>query len=269
MPRRRKLYSNARLLDPASGLDVKGALLTEGDRIVDLGPKLANAGFADDTEVIDCQGHALCPGLIDMHVWLREPGAEHRETIATGARAAAAGGITSMVAMPNTDPVIDEVALVEFISRRAVDTAVVRIPASAAITKGTRGEEMCELGLLAQAGAVAFTEGEKAVASARIMRRALSYATTFDLLLMQHCENPSLARDGAMNEGEIAARLGLSGIPAVAETITLERDIRLLEATGGRLHASHLSTRNRWMPCVAPSRRVCACRPVSHPITSP
>lgn len=243
MPRRRKLYSNARLLDPASGLDVKGALLTEGDRIVDLGPKLANAGFADDTEVIDCQGHALCPGLIDMHVWLREPGAEHQETIATGARAAAAGGITSMVAMPNTDPVIDEVALVEFISRRAVDTAVVRILASAAITKGTRGEEMCELGLLAQAGAVAFTEGEKAVASARIMRRALSYATTFDLLLMQHCEDPSLARDGAMNEGEIAARLGLSGIPAVAETITLERDIRLLEATGGRLHASHLSTR--------------------------
>lgn len=242
MARRRTLYKNARLLDPSSGLDVKGALLTEGDKIVDLGPKLASGSFAGDTEVIDCQGHCLAPGLIDMHVWLREPGAEHQETIATGARAAAAGGVTTMVAMPNTDPVIDEVALVEFVARRAADTAVVRILPAAAVTKGTRGEEMTELGLLAQAGAVAFTDGEKPVASARLMRRALSYATTFDLLLMQHCEDPSLAKGGAMNEGEIAARLGLSGIPAVAETIMLERDLRLLEVTGGRLHAAHLST---------------------------
>lgn len=242
MARRRKLYTNARLLDPASGLDVRGALLTDGNRIVDLGPKLGNASFADDTETIDCQGHCLSPGLIDMHVWLREPGAEHQETIATGARAAAAGGITSVVAMPNTEPVIDEVALVEFISRRAADTAVVRVLPAAAITRGTKGEEMTELGLLAQAGAVAFTEGEKTVTSSRLMRRALSYATTFDLLLMQHCEDASLAKGGVMNEGEVAARLGLSGIPAVAETILLERDMRLLEATGGRLHASHLST---------------------------
>lgn len=241
-PRRRTLYTNARLLDPSSGLDVKGALLTEGDRIIDLGPKLASGGFAGDTEVIDCQGHCLAPGLIDMHVWLREPGAEHQETIATGARAAAAGGVTTMVAMPNTDPVIDEVALVEFIARRAADTAVVRILPAAAITKGTKGEEMTELGLLAQAGAVAFTDGEKPVASSRLMRRALSYATTFDLLLMQHCEDPSLAKGGAMNEGEIAARLGLPGIPAVAEIIMLERDLRLLEVTGSRLHATHLST---------------------------
>ena len=242
MARRRKLYTNARLLDPASGLDVKGALLTEGERIVDLGPKLANASFADDTETIDCQGHCLCPGLIDMHVWLREPGAEHQETIATGARAAAAGGITSVVAMPNTEPVIDEVALVEFIARRAADTAVVRVLPAAAITRGTRGEEMTELGLLAQAGAVAFTDGEKPLSSSRLMRRALSYATSFDLLVMQHCEDVSLAKGGVMNEGEVAARLGLSGIPAIAETITLERDMRLLEATGGCLHASHLST---------------------------
>ncbi|WP_300298063.1 dihydroorotase [Ferrovibrio sp.] len=241
-PRRRTLYTNARLLDPSSGLDVKGALLTESDRIIDLGPKLASGGFAGDTEVIDCQGHCLAPGLIDMHVWLREPGAEHQETIATGARAAAAGGVTTMVAMPNTDPVIDEVALVEFIARRAADTAVVRILPAAAITKGTKGEEMTELGLLAQAGAVAFTDGEKPVASSRLMRRALSYATTFDLLLMQHCEDPSLAKGGAMNEGEIAARLGLAGIPAVAEIIMLERDLRLLEVTGSRLHATHLST---------------------------
>jgi dihydroorotase len=242
MARRRKLYTNARLLDPASGLDVKGALLTEGDRIVDLGPKLANASFAGDTETIDCQGHCLSPGLIDMHVWLREPGAEHQETIATGARAAAAGGITSVVAMPNTDPVIDEVALVEFIARRAADTAVVRVLPAAAVTRGTKGEEMTELGLLAQAGAVAFTDGEKPISSSRLMRRALSYATSFDLLVMQHCEDAALAKGGAMNEGEVAARLGLAGIPAIAETITLERDMRLLEVTGSRLHASHLST---------------------------
>lgn len=242
MARRRKLYTNARLLDPATGLDVKGALLTEGDRIVDLGPKLASGNFAGDTEQIDCQGHCLAPGLIDMHVWLREPGAEHQETIATGARAAAAGGITTMVAMPNTEPTIDEVALVEFIARRASDTAVVRILPAAAVTKGTKGEEMTELGLLAQAGAVAFTEGDKPIASPRLMRRALSYATTFDLLLMQHCEEPSLAKGGVMNEGEVAARLGLAGIPAMAEVILLERDVRLLEATNGRLHAAHLST---------------------------
>lgn len=242
MSRRRKLYTNARLLDPASGLDVKGALLTEGDKIVDLGPKLASGNFAGDTEQIDCQGHCLSPGLIDMHVWLREPGAEHQETIATGARAAAAGGITTMVAMPNTDPVIDEVALVEFIARRGADTAVVRILPAAAVTKGTKGEELTELGLLAQAGAVAFTDGEKPIASPRLMRRALSYATTFDLLVMQHAEEPSLAKGGVMNEGEVAARLGLSGVPAMAETIMVERDIRLLEMTNGRLHASHLST---------------------------
>jgi len=244
MSRRRKLYTNARLLDPASGLDVKGALLTEGDKIVDLGPKLASGNFAGDTEQIDCQGHCLSPGLIDMHVWLREPGAEHQETIATGARAAAAGGVTTMVAMPNTEPVIDEVALVEFIARRGADTAVVRILPAAAVTKGTKGEELTELGLLAQAGAVAFTDGEKPIASPRLMRRALSYATTFDLLVMQPAEEPSLAKGGVMNEGEVAARLGLAGIPAMAETIMLERDIRLLEMTNGRLHAAHLSTQD-------------------------
>jgi dihydroorotase len=131
---------------------------------------------------------------------------------------------------------------VEFIARRTADTAVVRVLPAAAVTRGTKGEEMTELGLLAQAGAVAFTDGEKAVSSSRLMRRALSYATTFDLLVMQHCEDVSLAKGGVMNEGEVAARLGLAGIPAIAETITLERDIRLLEATGGKLHASHLST---------------------------
>jgi dihydroorotase len=238
----RVAYINARLLDPARGLDAPGGLLTEGGVIADLGPRLFEAGLPEGAEVVDCGGHVLCPGLIDMHAWLREPGAEHQETLATAARAAAAGGVTTLVAMPNTEPVIDEVALVDFIARRARETAVVNVLPAAAITRGLRGAEMTELGLLAEAGAVCFSDGDRAVADARLMRRALAYATSFNLLLVQVCEEPSLARDGVMNEGEIAMRLGLAGIAAVAETILVERDLRLVELTGGRWHAAHLST---------------------------
>ncbi len=235
-------YINARLLDPATGLDALGALLTENGQIADLGPRLFNDGMPQDAEIVDCGGHCLSPGLIDMHAWTREPGAEHQETLATAGRAAAAGGVTTVVAMPNTDPVIDEMALVEFITRRARETAIVNILPAAAATKGLRGTEMTEFGLLAEAGAVAFTDGDHAVADARVMRRCLSYASIFDALLIQHCEEPSLAKDGVMTEGEIAMRLGLSGIPTIAETIMVERDIRLVQATGGRWHAAHLST---------------------------
>jgi dihydroorotase len=238
----RVAYVNARLLDPARGLDAPGGLLTEGGVIADLGLRLFEAGLPEGAEVVDCGGHVLCPGLVDMHAWLREPGAEHQETLATAARAAAAGGVTTLVAMPNTEPVIDEVALVDFIARRARETAVVNVLPAAAITRGLRGAEMTELGLLAEAGAVCFSDGDRAVADARLMRRALAYATTFNLLLVQVCEEPSLARDGVMNEGEIAMRLGLAGIAAVAETILVERDLRLVELTGGRWHAAHLST---------------------------
>jgi dihydroorotase len=238
----RVAYINARLLDPARGLDAPGGLLTEGGVIADLGPRLFEAGLPEGAEVVDCGGHVLCPGLVDMHAWLREPGAEHQETLATAARAAAAGGVTTLVAMPNTEPVIDEVALVDFIARRARETAVVNVLPAAAITRGLRGAEMTELGLLAEAGAVCFSDGDRAVADARLMRRALAYATSFNLLLVQVCEEPSLARDGVMNEGEIAMRLGLAGIAAVAETILVERDLRLVELTGGRWHAAHLST---------------------------
>ena len=239
---RRTVYVNARLLDPASGLDVAGALLTEDAMIADLGPRLFSAGMPDGVEVIDCGGHCLAPGLIDMHAWLREPGHEHQETLATAARAAAAGGVTTVVAMPNTEPVIDDVALVEYIARRARETAAVTILPAAAVSKGLRGTEMTEFGLLAEAGAVAFTDGDRAIADARLMRRALAYATTFDLLIMQVCEEPALAQDGVMNEGEVAMRLGLAGIPALAETIVVERDLRLIELSGGRWHAAQLST---------------------------
>lgn len=238
----RVAYINARLLDPETGLDALGALLTENGRIADLGPRLFNGGLPEGIETVNCGGHCLAPGLIDMHAWLREPGAEHQETLATAGRAAAAGGVTTVVAMPNTDPVIDDAALVEFVARRARENAVVNVIPAAAISKGLRGAELTEFGLLAEAGAAMFSDGDRAVGNARLMRRALSYATTFDLLLAQVCEEPALAADGAMNEGEVATRLGLAGIPAAAETILVERDLRLVELTGGRWHAAMLST---------------------------
>ncbi len=238
----RTLYHNARLLDPATGLDIKGALLTDGEVIADIGPRLCSNGVPPDTDVVDCEGLCLSPGLIDMHVWVREPGAEHQETMATAGRAAAAGGITTIIAMPNTDPVIDQVALVDFVLRCARETSSVRILPMAAATKGLRGAEMTEFGLLSEAGAVAFTDGDKAISNAQVMRRALSYATTFDALIVQCCEEPDLSRDGVMNEGEIALRLGLAGVSPMAETIMVERDLRLVELTGGRWHAAHLST---------------------------
>lgn len=243
MTGRRVAYTNVRLLDPASGLDAKGGLLTAGEKIADLGPRLFADGVPSGIdEVIDGRGRALAPGLIDMHASLREPGFEHQETIATAARAAAAGGVTTIVATPDTDPVIDNVALVEFVARRARETAAVRILPMACATQGRDGERMTEMGLLAEAGAVAFTDGDRPIADALVMRRALSYATAFDLLIIQHAEEPSLVRDGAMNEGEVAMRLGLPGMPAAAETIMVERDLRLVALTGGRWHAASLST---------------------------
>lgn len=244
---RRTAYLNARLLDPASGLDMPGQVLTEGGRIVDLGAKLFEPDlFKDDTpdgaEAIDCKGLCLAPGLVDMRVQLREPGEEHMENMASASQAAAAGGVTTMVALPNTQPVIDDVSLVEFVARRAREIGVTRIRTYAALTKGLQGKELTEIGLLAEAGALGFTDGTQAIASAVTLRRALSYARMFGRIVIQHAEEPSLARDGAMNEGEIAARLGLAGVPACAEVMMIERDLRLVELTGGRYHAAHVST---------------------------
>ena len=177
-----------------------------------------------------------------MRVELREPGREHEETLESGGAAAAAGGVTTMVALPNTEPVIDDVALVEFVARRSRDVGLVNIRTYAAATKGLRGRELSELGLLAAAGAVAFTDGNQAIADAQVMRRALSYARTFDLLIVQHPEEPRLAAGGAATEGEIATRLGLPGITPAAELIMVERDLRLVEITGARLHFAHVST---------------------------
>jgi dihydroorotase len=239
---RRVAYVNARLVDPATNLDTPGGILTEGEFIADVGPHLFANGYPADVEVVDCQGHCLCPGLVDIRVQLREPGEEHKGTLASAGRAATAGGITSMVCLPNTQPVIDDVSVVEFVARRARLLGLTKVYPYGAVTKGLEGRELAEMGMLAEAGAVAFSDGVKAVGSARVMRRALDYARTFGLLIVEHPEEPTLAAGGDMNAGEMATRLGLTGIPREAEVIMVERDLRLVELTGGRLHFAHLST---------------------------
>ena len=236
----RILIRGARLLDPASGLDTTGDLLVEGERIAAVGGDLSVA--ARDAETVMADRLCLAPGLVDMRVQLREPGAEHLESIESGGRAAAAGGVTTMVALPNTDPPVDDVSVVEFLARRAREARLAKVHTYAAATKGLKGYELTEMGLLAANGALGFTDGVKAIADALVMRRILAYARTFDLLVLQHPEEPSLARAGEVNEGEIATRLGLAGITPMAEIIMVERDLRLVEITGARYHAAHLST---------------------------
>jgi dihydroorotase len=232
----------ARLIDPGTGLDETGGVLIEGGKIAELGPSVT-AGSIGDAQVIDCGGHVLAPGLIDMLVFSGEPGHEHRETLSTTSRAAAAGGVTTVICMPNTEPVIDDVALVDFIMRRARDTARINVHPMAAMTKGLKSEEMAEIGLLRDAGAIAFTNGKTSLADAKMMRNVLAYAKDFGALIIHHLEEPTLAQNGVMNEGEVATRLGLPGIPREAETIMLERDLRLAELTGGRYHAGQISCR--------------------------
>lgn len=243
MSSRRIAFRNARLIDPASGLDVKGGLLVENGKIADIGPRLFNDAEPNDPEVIDCRGLVLAPGLIDCRVFTGEPGAEHRESLESASTAAAAGGVTSMVVMPNTDPVIDEPSLVDFLLRRATATAKVRVLPCAALTRGLAGETMTEIGLLQEAGAVAFTDGDRTVANARVLRRALSYAATFGALVIGHAEDPELVLGASATEGEFATRLGLPAAPAIAEAMVVERDLRLIELTGARYHFGQISTR--------------------------
>ena len=235
-------YVNARLLDPASGRDGPGSLVTEGGKITAVYSDPQPNGLAPNTQQIECGGHILAPGLIDMRVQLGEPGQEHKDDIASISRAAAAGGVTSVVALPNTDPVLDDIALVEFVARRAREVRLVKIYCTAAITRGLRGQEITEMGLLSGAGVLAFTDGTVAVANALVMSRALIYAKTFDALIIQHPEEPSLAAGGIMHAGELSTRLGLPGIPAEAEVIMLDRDLTLVAMTDARYHAAHIST---------------------------
>ena len=249
---KRLFFRDARLVDPASGLDVKGALLVEHGRIADLGPNLS---APEDAEIVDCRGLVLAPGLVDGRVFTGEPGSEHRETLASASEAAAAGGVTTIVTMPVTDPVIDAPSLVDFLRRRAAATAKVRVAPAAALTKGLAGETMTEIGLLKEAGAVAFTDGDRTVGNARVMRRALAYAATFGALVVGHAEDPDLTDGAAMTEGEFATRLGLPAAPALAEAIIVERDIRLVELTGARYHFGQISTRASLDAIAAAKRR--------------
>jgi dihydroorotase len=198
-------------------------------------------GVPEGTEVVDCRGKLVAPGLIDMRAFVGEPGAGHRETFGSASHAAAAGGVTTIVCQPDTNPAIDDPAIVDFVLRRARDTAIVHVHPMAALTKGCAGNEMAEIGLLKAAGAVAFTDGTRSIANAQVMRRALTYARDFDALIVHHTEDPNLTGEGVMNAGELATRLGLSGVPAAAEAIMLERDVRLVALTEGRYHAASLT----------------------------
>jgi len=236
------LLERARIVDPSRGVDEIGSILIDRGRIAAAGKDALNQGAPEGAERIDCSGKTVVPGLIDSRVFIGEPGAEHRETIASASHAAAAGGVTSVIMMPDTDPVIDNVALVEFVLRTARDTADVRIFPAAAITKELAGQEMTEFGLLKEAGAVALTEGRHTVASALVMRRALTYARDFGLVVAHEIEDHDLAAGGVMNEGLYANWLGLPGIAREAELIPLERDLALARLTNGNYHAAKIST---------------------------
>lgn len=236
------VFSHARIVDPSRGLDETGSVVIEDGGIVAAGRDALNQGAPEGAVIIDCAGKTIIPGLIDSRVFIGEPGGEHRETIASASQAAAAGGVTSVVMMPDTDPVIDNVALVEFVLRTARDTACVNIFPAAAITKGLEGREMTEFGLLREAGAVAFTDGRHTVANSLVMRRALTYARDFGATIVHETLDADLASSGVMNEGLYASWLGLSGIPREAETIPLERDLALARLTRGNYHAAKIST---------------------------
>jgi dihydroorotase len=230
-------YVNARLLDPANGLDTLGGMVVRNGAVAEIGAHLAAAGALAAAgpagiETIDCAGLCLAPGLVDMRVQLREPGEEHKETISTASEAAAAGGVTTMVALPNTRPAIDDAALVESVARLARETSLIRVHTYAAVTRGLNGKEMTEFGLLAAAGALGFTDATHAVADAQLMRRALAYARSFGKPIIQHPEEPVLSR-GAMNEGELSTRLGIPGVPAAAAPASARRR-QLVMGEGGR-----------------------------------
>ncbi len=236
------LFQNARIIDPSRGMDEHGSVLVKDGLIAAAGASALNQGAPDGARIVDCQGKLIIPGLVDARVFIGEPGNEYRETIESAGIAAAAGGVTSLIMMPDTDPVIDTVALVEFVRRTARETSAVRVYPAAAVTKGLNGEEMTEFGLLRQAGAVAFTDGRNTIANAQVMRRAMTYARDFESLIFCETQDPHLGAAGVMNEGLFASWLGLPGTPREAEIIPLERDLRLASLTGCAYHAAKISS---------------------------
>lgn len=235
------LFENVRLIDPSAELDQPGRLLVRNG-LIEAVDKAGAEGAPEDAHRIDGHGAVLCPGLVDMRVEIGEPGHEYRETIASAARAASAGGITTIAILPTCEPAIDNPALVRLLRSRGEETGAISILPYGALTKGCKGQELAEIGLLTEAGAIAFTDGARAIDPAKLMRQALTYASGFNAIVVQHPEEPSLAGSGCATAGELATRMGLPSIPTVAESIMIARDLRLAELTGGRLHFGHVST---------------------------
>jgi dihydroorotase len=234
------LLKNGQVVDPVNGRHGKFDLLIDDGRIARVEPNLA----ADGADVLEMQpGWIVAPGLIDIHVHLREPGQEHKETVATGAASAVAGGFTAVACMPNTDPINDHAGITQFILKKAAEAQLARVYPIGAVSLGSKGEQLAELGEQKTAGCVAFTDDGRPVATALLMRRALEYAGMLNLPIVNHCEDPSLKGDGVAHEGFHASALGLRGIPGVAESLMVERDVSLAELTGGHVHIAHMSAR--------------------------
>jgi dihydroorotase len=233
----RLLLRGGRVVDPAQGIDATLDVLINEDTVAEVGPKLSSRG----AQVVEAKGLVVCPGFIDIHTHLREPGQEHKETIATGTRAAAAGGFSAVCCMPNTTPVNDNEGITRLILERARNEGAVRVYPIGAITQGSKGEELSEFGDLREAGCVALSDDGMPVADSSVMRRALEYAKAFDFVVIDHCEDPSLSRKSCMNEGPVSTHLGLRGEPSVGEAVMVERDVLLAELTGSRVHVAHIS----------------------------
>ncbi|WP_310619514.1 dihydroorotase [Flexibacterium corallicola] len=235
------VLKNARVIDPASKLDTIGSIILSEGKIVAAGREAHNQGAPEGAVTIDCNGAIAAPGLIDMGVSVGEPGEEHRETLESASQAAAAGGVTTMVIDPDTAPVIDDPSLVDFVLRRARDTAIVHVLPMAALTKGLKGKDMSEIGLLQEAGAIAFTNGTHPVSDSSVLLRLLTYAKDFNALVVHQAQDKDLAGSGVMNSGLRATWLGLGGIPREAEFIAIERDMRLVAMSQGKYHARIIS----------------------------
>ena len=236
----RLLIKDGHLIEPSSGIDERRDVLIEDGRVAAIEPRIEAA----DVEVVDAGGCFVAPGFLDIHVHLREPGIEHAETIETGAKAAAAGGFTSVCCMPNTIPVNDSPTVTSFIVERARHSAIVNVFPIGAITKGSKGEQLAEIGAMKKAGIVAISDDGRPVMNSRVMRRAMEYAASFGLTVIDHCEDLNLSMGGDIHEGAQSVRLGLRGIPGCSEDVMVARDIILSEVTGGAVHIAHISTRN-------------------------